>query len=122
MVKLERFNSLVTRFTDVADFIIVYIEEAHPTDGWAFGNNIEISTHRSINDRMKAAKTLQVIGQPKCPILVDDINNTANFSYGAYYERLYIIKESLVVYEGDRGPIGYKIEEVEKWLARYVGT
>ncbi|XP_033749304.1 thyroxine 5-deiodinase-like [Pecten maximus] len=122
MVKLKRFNSLVTRFTNVADFIIVYIEEAHPSDGWAFTNNVEISSHRSLSDRMDAAKHLKVIGQPKCPILVDDMNNAANSHYGAYYERLYIIKENLVVYEGERGPAGYKIEEVENWLDRYVGN
>lgn len=34
--KLESFLSIKDEFDDVADFVIVYIEEAHPSDGWAF--------------------------------------------------------------------------------------
>nr|KAG5708627.1 hypothetical protein BaRGS_034844 [Batillaria attramentaria] len=29
-------------YADLADFRIVYIREAHPTDGWAFRNNYDI--------------------------------------------------------------------------------
>ena len=42
VVKLDRFKSLIGRFSKVADFIIVYVEEAHPADGWRFGGNFEI--------------------------------------------------------------------------------
>lgn len=35
MVKLRDFGEIVRDFSDIADFIIVYIEEAHPSDGWA---------------------------------------------------------------------------------------
>lgn len=33
--KLRDFGEIVRDFSDVADFVIVYIEEAHPSDGWA---------------------------------------------------------------------------------------
>ena len=33
--KLAQFEVLVQKYSDVADFVVVYIEEAHPTDGWA---------------------------------------------------------------------------------------
>lgn len=36
MAKLAKFNEIVRDFKDVADFAIIYISEAHPTDGWAF--------------------------------------------------------------------------------------
>jgi hypothetical protein len=32
---LDEFRSIVKEFEDVADFVLVYIEEAHPADGWA---------------------------------------------------------------------------------------
>ena len=35
VVKLRDFGEIVRDFSDIADFIIVYIEEAHPSDGWA---------------------------------------------------------------------------------------
>lgn len=36
MKKLGEFTQMAKRFGDIADFLIVYIEEAHPSDGWAF--------------------------------------------------------------------------------------
>lgn len=35
MAKLRDFGEIVREFSDIADFVIVYIEEAHPSDGWA---------------------------------------------------------------------------------------
>ena len=29
-----QFRELVHDFEDVADFLIIYVAEAHPTDGW----------------------------------------------------------------------------------------
>ena len=36
LTKLREFGEIVRDFADIADFVIVYIEEAHPSDGWAF--------------------------------------------------------------------------------------
>lgn len=36
LAKLREFGEIVHDFADIADFVIVYIEEAHPSDGWAF--------------------------------------------------------------------------------------
>lgn len=36
LTKLHEFGEIVRDFADIADFVIVYIEEAHPSDGWAF--------------------------------------------------------------------------------------
>ena len=36
MAKLNEFNSITRDFSDIADFLVIYISEAHPTDGWAF--------------------------------------------------------------------------------------
>lgn len=34
--RVGEFLSIVREFGDVADFLTVYVEEAHPSDGWAF--------------------------------------------------------------------------------------
>lgn len=36
MEMLKRYRQLKDQFSDIADFAVVYIEEAHPVDGWAF--------------------------------------------------------------------------------------
>ena len=51
---------------------------------------------------------------PKCPIVVDDISDEANLQYGGLYERLYIVLDDVIVYQGERGPMGYRMEEDEE--------
>lgn len=34
--RVGEFLNVVQEFSDVADFLSIYVEEAHPTDGWAF--------------------------------------------------------------------------------------
>ena len=99
--------------------MIIYIEEAHASDGWRFENNYDIKQHRSIEDRLMAAKKLRDIGTG-CSIVVDRMDNQANALYGGLYERLYIILNSVVVYAGDRGPYGYRPDEVHDWLKKYL--
>ena len=36
MEMLKRYRQLKDQFSEIADFAVVYIEEAHPVDGWAF--------------------------------------------------------------------------------------
>lgn len=40
MKRLQKYNDLFAEFKHVADFVVVYVEEAHPQDGWAFEVNI----------------------------------------------------------------------------------
>ncbi|KAK7106198.1 hypothetical protein V1264_017484 [Littorina saxatilis] len=119
MVKLSDFNQVVTKYAGLADFLIVYIQEAHPDDGWAFRNNpFVIKNHRSLEDRLAAARQLED-AKPACPVVVDNMKDVANYVYGALYERLYIVLNGRIVYAGERGPGGYRVNEVEEWLAAY---
>ena len=36
MVDLQQFNKMVRRYQGQVDFLVLYIEEAHQVDGWAF--------------------------------------------------------------------------------------
>ena len=98
--------------------MIIYIEEAHASDGWKFENNYDINYQRSIEERLHAAKKLRDIGAD-CPIVVDIMENRANLLYGGLFERLYIILNNVVVYAGEKGPMGYRVEEINDWLQKY---
>ena len=45
MAKLAKFNEIVRDFNDLADFVIIYISEAHANDGWAFKVSTTGSMH-----------------------------------------------------------------------------
>lgn len=117
MYKLDEFKQLVKDFSDVADFLVVYIAEAHSTDGWAFSNNIDIKEHKSLEDRLSAAQIL-VQKKPLCPVVVDVMSDTTGVKYGALPERLYILQAGKIVYKGEKGPWGYKPEEVRSFLQK----
>lgn len=91
MYKLEEFKQLIKDFSDVADFLVIYIAEAHSTDGWAFTNNFDINQHRSLEERLSAAQIV-VQKEPLCPVVVDEMNDITAIKYGALPERLYVLQ------------------------------
>uniref|UniRef100_A0A673M7L6 Iodothyronine deiodinase n=1 Tax=Sinocyclocheilus rhinocerous TaxID=307959 RepID=A0A673M7L6_9TELE len=98
LYKLDEFKQLVKDFSDVADFLVVYLAEAHATDAWAFANNIDISVHKTLEERLAAARTL-VKEDPLCPVVVDEMTNITASKYGALPERLYVIQSGNVFYQ-----------------------
>uniref|UniRef100_A0A3Q3KW99 Iodothyronine deiodinase n=1 Tax=Mastacembelus armatus TaxID=205130 RepID=A0A3Q3KW99_9TELE len=114
---LLEFKQLVKDFRDVADFLVVYIAEAHSTDGWAFTNNYNINQHRSLEDRLSAARIL-VQKEPLCPVVVDEMDDVTAIKYGALPERLYVLQAGKVVYKGGTGPWGYNPLEVRSFLEK----
>lgn len=120
MAKWAEFGKIIDRFSDDADFVTVYIEEAHASDGWKFTDNHNINFHRKLEDRIAAAEILREFdASVECPIVVDSMDDAANRMYGGLFERLYIVQKGIIVYEGERGPVGYRLEEVKDWLVKY---
>ena len=111
---------------DVADFVVVYIEEAHPIDGWAFPDNIRIGRHRTLEDRLTAAARLLAATAASLPdnvsVVADTMSDELNVAYGGLYERLYVIHRGTVAYQGERGPLGFRPGEVDSWLTMYRET
>jgi len=103
----------------VADFLTIYIEEAHASYEWLFSKNYhQFSQHVTIDDRIKAAKTL-LERNPPFPVVSDVISDEANGGYGGLYERLYVIKDGRVELVGGKGPDGYDMDVVRDWLVKY---
>lgn len=117
--RVGEFLSVVQEFSDVADFLTIYVEEAHPSDGWAFQNNVKISTHKTLEDRCRAAKLMQDSVHFSCPIMIDTMGNEANNAYAGLPIRLYVIKNQKVKFAGLTGPTFYDPQNVAKWLKEY---
>lgn len=115
MGKFDAFCRVATNYGPFADFLTVYINEAHPVEGWSFRNNITIHRHRNIDERIAAARLL-LDRRPPFPVVVDGMSDDGNVAYGVLYERLYVILDGKIVFQGGRGPRYYYIEDVERWL------
>jgi len=119
MTRLTAFQRVVSRYADIADSVVVYIEEAHPSDGWVSSDApYQIPKHRCLEDRLSAAR-LMLAEVPGSNVVVDNMDNSSNAAYGAYFERIYVVRDERVVYQGGRGPEGYRISELTDWLEQY---
>eukprot|EP00048_Salpingoeca_helianthica_P020966 m.9579 g.9579 ORF g.9579 m.9579 type:complete len:121 (-) comp5442_c0_seq1:27-389(-) len=118
---MKRFNTVIEKYHEQVDFAVIYIEEAHPTDGWATGgDNPDINQHRTQAQRMAAATQLRAVAGPDCEIYVDTMDDSANYQYGALFERLYVLQDGRVVFQGGRGPLEYSVAAMEAFLATHV--
>ena len=106
------------RFGDRVAFFVVYIKEAHPDDGWVSQGNLADDIHiydpTSDEERVEVAQTCTLRLSIEMPVLVDEIDNQVASAYGALPDRLYLIgKDGCVAYQGDKGPQGFKSEELD---------
>lgn len=102
---------------------MVYIREAHPSDGWAVPQNekagIDVKDPKTIEDREKVASTCIEKLKLSIPAVIDDMKDTANKSYSAWPDRIFVIgKDGKIAYRGGQGPGGFKADELEKELKK----
>jgi len=74
---------------------MIYISEAHASDEWKLGNIVDIPQHKTLEDRIKAAKNFVQTYEWNIPTVVDSFyENEASVSfeqiYSAWPERFYV--------------------------------
>jgi len=114
-------------YKDHADFLTVYVREAHPTDEWQMKSNVKddvcYAQPKTLEQRVAIAKDFTTRFKFPLPFGVDDMSNAADNVYAAWPERLYVIDQTgHVVYRGGMGPFNYKPVEVREWLAAKYGA
>jgi len=102
-----------------ADFLSVYIREAHACDQWPLGKAVVIPQHQSLSDRLAAAKRFQSENSYKPTLLVDTMENKFDGEYASWPERAYIIHQGKMMYICNLSPEGALDWEdgIEEWLA-----
>jgi hypothetical protein len=114
-------------YKDHADFLTVYVREAHPTDEWQMKSNVKedvcYAQPKTLEQRVAIANDFVQRQKYPLPFGIDDMNDEADHAYSAWPERLYIIDEhGRIAYAGGMGPFHYAPEEVRAWLAKRFGA
>ena len=127
MTSLRRFGQLVSDFGGLVDFLVVYVEEAHPVEANHFKNILEVQEHTQLQDRIDAAGVLmQEEGENLlgCKVVVDNMSNDGCFAYAAFPERLYIIQEDKVAFVGECSAMKMvkSIKDAKRWLDKNTGN
>ncbi len=114
-------EKLATRYKDRANFLMVYVREAHPTDGWSMESNDRVG----VSERQPTTDAERLAVARKCskrldlgfPMLVDSIDDAVGTRYSGMPGRFYLIDpRGKVAYQSGRGPFGFKPAELEQSL------
>jgi thiol-disulfide isomerase/thioredoxin/Ca2+-binding EF-hand superfamily protein len=114
-------EKLHQRYKDRATFVMVYVREAHPTDGWAMESNdrvgVTLRQPRTYEERVDVARKCVKSLDFGFPMLVDTIDDSVGARYSGMPGRFYLIDpDGKVAYKSGRGPFGFKPAELEQSL------
>ena len=106
---------------------MVYIEEAHPTDGWQMPSNITdrvlVASARTFDERDGAAHLCVVKLGIHIPALVDDMEDSTERAYTGWPDRLYVIdRAGRVAFKSPAGPFGFHPDAMAKALQSALGA
>ena len=130
-------HDLYVQYRDHIQFLMIYIREAHPVDGWWLGGGItgqlakitgfraatDVYDPKTIEDRRAVAGRCENALQYGIPTYVDEMDDRVSKAYAALPTRLYLVGlDGQVVYAGGLGPWGFKPAglgaSIKEYLAR----
>ena len=104
---------------------MVYIKEAHPSDGWVVPSNeragISVKDPTTLAKREAVAKTACSLLHISLPTLVDGMDDAVNMAYAAWPDRMYVVDTAgKIAVMGGQGPAGLapSISAARKWLEK----
>ena len=114
-------EAIYRRHKEHATFVMVYVREAHPTDGWKMDSNgrmgVAVKQPTTNEERTEVCEQFRKKFDPGIRVLVDDISDPAGTAYSGMPARLYVIDtDGKVAYKNGRGPFGFKPGELEQAL------
>lgn len=123
---MARIEEIREAFEGRAEFVYVYIKEAHPEDEWQMDVNREAgvvySQPESFEERIELAHAFVSEMDVETPVLVDDMGNTANACFAAWPERIYVVgSDGRIRYKGGMGPFDFDPEELVGFLQDHLG-
>jgi hypothetical protein len=108
------------------EFFMVYIKEAHPTDGWQMRDNerdgVLFKAHTDFDERLGVAKQCTAALNLTIPTLVDTMDNAVNYQYSAWPDRVFVINtEGRIAVQAKHGPFGFPpgVRSARKWLEKF---
>ncbi len=119
-------EKLYADYGDRVEFLVVYVREAHPTDGWQLGVNerdgVLFAQPKSLEDRIEVAHEMCEKLELSIPTLIDKMDNKVGETYAGFPDRLYLIgSDGKIAYKGARGPFGFKPPELRAAIASELG-
>lgn len=113
------------KYRDRIEFLCVYIQEAHPSDGWRVPINeaqgVVFAQPKSEKERVGVAGACMLDLKLNLPMVLDEMSNDVDSAYAALPERLYLIDaEGRVCFRSGPGPWGFDVDAWEKAISEEI--
>ena len=113
-----RLNEIHETYKNDVEFLLIYIHEAHPSDGWQTPQNlydaVVYETPTNDDERSEIANACQIELDLKMPMLVDGIDNAVEEAYVSEPIRMYMIdRNGILTFNGAPGPAGFNPDDWE---------
>ena len=109
---------MAEKYKGKVEFLLVYIREAHPTDGWQVPKNvqdgIQISTAQDFGQKEEYASSCVRNLGINFTTVVDNMDAKVELNYMGWPDRLYLIgKDGRIGWKGNPGPQGFQPPQLE---------
>jgi hypothetical protein len=126
---------LYKQYRDRVQFLMIYIREAHPVDGWWLGGGLpgllfklkgtkaamDITDPTTMEERRAVAGQCEAALQFGVRTYVDGMDDAVNKAYAAHPTRVYLVGlDGNVAYVGGIGPFRFKPAELEAAIEEYL--
>jgi thiol-disulfide isomerase/thioredoxin len=115
-------NRIYRAFKDKAAFHLIYIKEAHPSNGWDqdaknVRDHVIFADPRTPDERREVASVCVRKLNLLIPAVMDDLHNSTGSAYDAWPDRIYLIGENgKIAYKSGPGPNGFDTRALERAL------
>ena len=121
------------QYGDAVEFVVVYIREAHPEDGWVITMNrdqdIALDDPTTNEERHEVATTCALRLKIRMPVVIDEIDDKIASAYGALPDRLYLVaRGGKIAFQGapvfdhcgmtEIGPWGFEPARLEEAILK----
>ncbi|XP_070564193.1 type I iodothyronine deiodinase-like isoform X3 [Ptychodera flava] len=129
-------SSLHRDYKDLAEFLYIYVIEAHPRDGWALGAHYSShDSHKNLDERIAAARRLVAADTKfqtfttdtedlsKVRMVVDTMGNVFAETYAGQPDRVFVIEDNKMAYIGEtieeqcENPYKLMTDHLKEWLS-----
>jgi hypothetical protein len=121
--QLEGIDDVYHDFNDRANFLFVYIREAHPDSVLALVDDkrapalVKIPQAATAEERTSAAVACQQALKLSMPIAVDSIDNTVGRAYAGWPNRMVVVgTDGRILYASPGSPRGTDARRLRDWL------
>lgn len=107
--------------------MVVYIQEAHPSDLWQTDSNIKegivFQNPKGYEERVNVAGLCAVKLGLNLPALVDTMGNPTELAYTGWPDRLYVVgTDGKIAHKSEPGPYGFKPDGVRETLKKLTAS